>query len=144
MPMMPVGMFVPPGVRMPLLPPMMPPAMPPMAPAMIPQPMPPRPHHPPGVQMIVNRGGGPPVPSSFVPMQVTRKKTGQQQNQQPNGAQCDANNATPSVPQVSSEDEDKQTATTQVVSTPERPATVPSTNASKPPGSRLAIRFNGP
>lgn len=132
-------MMMPVGLRMPLLPPM----MPPMPLPMVPQPMPPR-AHPPGVQMIVNRGGGPPVPSSFVPMQVTRKKTGQQQNQQPNSAQSNGKDANPSSPQVPSEEEDKQTATTQVVSTPERPATVPSTNASKPPGSRLAIRFNGP
>ena len=132
---------------------MMPPMMP-MPPghghghSMVVPPLPPR-HHPPGVQMIVNRGGGPPVPNSFVPMQVTRQKTVQQH--QPKSGQSAKNHeskgvsdAAPSASLVSasSDEESKQTATAQVVSTPERPATVPS--ASKPPGSRLAIRFTGP
>lgn len=152
--MLPAGVYAHPGGRIPMMPPMIP--LPPghgHGHGMV-QPLPPRHQmHPPGVQMIVNRGGGPPVPNSFVPMQVTRQKTVQQH--QPKSGQStkkleskSAQDAAPSALQVSasSDEESKQTSTAQVVSTPERVAervaTVPST--SKPPGSRLAIRFNGP
>lgn len=117
----------------------------------------PHPHpHPPGMQFGAIRGPAPPVPNSFVPMQVTRQSI----QQQPRAQQAQPHSAAPSDLSLKNDQKEVQksrkeasvplsneiesasplvTATTGRAQNQDRPI-----SSSKPPGSRLAIRFNGP
>lgn len=84
-----------------------------------------------------------PVPNSFVPTQVTRHSVQKQPRQQPAVAPVTPSKDAPrEVKQETGTPSKSESAVAAPpitpVHTPERPI------AAKPPGSRLAIRFNGP
>lgn len=104
--------------------------------------------HPPGMQFGAVRA---PVPNSFVPMQVTRQSVHQQpRSQRPNHAD-NMQKKEPKVVQKSptekavSSTSGAEAASAVVASTSAgRAPNQERHSSSKPPGSRLAIRFNGP
>lgn len=128
------------------------------APAVIPGNMMFAPHpHPPGMQFGAIRGTAPPVnvpvPNSFVPMQVTRQSVQQQPRTHQAHPPTDSSKKNePKDMQQRLEEQSTFPSGEQELSGPEslsadlgraqnqdRPV-----SSSKPPGSRLAIRFNGP
>lgn len=118
----------------------------------------PHPHpHPPGMQFGAIRGPAPPVPNSFVPMQVTRQSI----QQQPRAQQTHLPPVAP--PDLSLKNDSKEVQNSRKEPSVPLPSEVESASpaipsatagrdqnqertisSSKPPGSRLAIRFNGP
>ncbi len=114
--------------------------------------------HPPGVQFGGIRG---PVPNSFVPMQVTRQSIHQQPRAQqahppphppPAGSEAQPKKERKKEVQKSlAEQQVPPTSTSESSGSVASPATTGRAqnqdrpvSSSKPPGSRLAIRFNGP
>ena len=113
--------------------------------------------HPPGIQFRTTRATVP-VPNSFVPMQVTRQSVHQQPRIQsqpgphpPASASSPSTNKPIETPKIAKEksepssqaNESPKSAGPSVTSKrpPNQERPIP---GSKPPGSRLAIRFNGP